>query len=80
MNEHQSSATVPHFARPSVGTRIGLAWAAIVCSSTVICAGLGLFEMQARSATAALQDAPTMSAGTPAGVQATSTTRSARRG
>ena len=80
MNEQQTSAYVPHYARPSLGMRIGLAWAAIVCSSAVIGAGLGMFEMQARSASAALQATPTLSAGTPGGVQAGGMSRNGRRG
>ena len=80
MNKTNASAPVPHYARPSLATRIALAWAAVACSAFVICAGLGLFEMQARAANAAHQLETTMSAGTPGGVQAANVPRSARRG
>lgn len=75
--QRQTSRTAPHFAQPSFRTRAALATAAVACSSAVLCAGLGLFEIQARSASAAQQSV--LMSGTPAGGQVGSNARAARR-
>lgn len=63
MSDEQIRTEKPVFARPPLRTRLAFAWVAVVCSSTLIGSGLGLFEMQARRATAihsrALAQTPT---------------------
>lgn len=76
--QQQTSRTAPHFAHPSLRIRVALTSAAVACSATVICAGLGLFEMQARSASAA-QESVLMS-GTPSNGHVAAIPRAARRG
>ena len=53
MSDESSRTKKPVFARPTLRMRLTFAWIAILCSSTLIGGGLGLFEMQSRGAAAA---------------------------
>jgi hypothetical protein len=53
MSDEQIRTEKPVFARPTLRMRLAFAWIAVVCSSTLLGGGLGLFEMQSRGAAAA---------------------------
>jgi hypothetical protein len=72
-NDHQAS---PAYARPILGTRLALAWAAIVCSTAVIGSSLGLFEMQSRAGAVAQAQ---LAAGAASGVVAVHAVRAGKR-